>query len=139
MQGSANPGINAMCIVEDAGNGTPTTLSIMMTQRLAQLTNNTNDMHINYRPQHNRWLWTDDRGGSDDRLEFPGTLHIASQFHGTNSVPGQFYIHFDISFDTLTAVETSLIKNNILHLPSKDEERTKRIDALLSLLGPENS
>jgi hypothetical protein len=125
IRGSNVTGTLSMCIQEDDPSSAPVTTQEVLSQRVCAVTNNTQAVHMLYRPKHNIWFYTGDNVTSDDRWEMPGRLHVASSDFTSAVVPAIVSISFCVSFDLVTIPNTaSFLSKTLVPLIKKEAKET---------------
>lgn len=147
IRGSSTVGTLTMCIQEDDPSVAPSSPQEMLSQRLGAVTNNTEPVHLLYRPKHNMWFYTGDNLTSDDRWEMPGRLHIGSSDFTSAVIPALVSITFSVSFDVVTVPTTAnflsktlvpMVKKEAKESPNLEELKLQlaRLESMLLALKP---
>lgn len=122
---TTNNGRIAMSVNEDADGTAPTSFAIAMEQRCAAEGAGRNNIRMTYRPKHEGWLWTGDLSLNEDRLEYPGVLHVLSGSFTSAGVPGYityvYTVEFSLPCTSSTAARRALPRPRVVLAPTKDE------------------
>jgi len=108
---TANPGMWAMCIVEDGDGVAPTTLKLMMVQKYSAYNTIYRHGQMVFVPTNTTWLYTQDNVASSDRLEMYGDFYWGTEYcQSAMSNPLILELEYTVEFKGLTDPNTQLSK-----------------------------
>jgi len=122
---TTNPGMWAMCVVEDGDGAAPTTLKLMMVQKYSAYNVIYRSGQMTYLPTNREWLYTQDNLGSSDRFEMYGDFYWGTEYcQSAISNPLILELEYTVEFKGLTDPNTQLSKvpKSLTCKPVNDED-----------------
>lgn len=130
--GVNNTGVYGIMVQPDPDAGLPTDITHVSENQNSRVDHMSKRVSLTYRPYGaaDKWFYTKDYVSSDDRLEMPGEIIVASQ-HFTTACGAYCEVSYEVSFKGTTSSNISTLVDREVERRLRDLVKTNRNDSPL--------